>query len=163
MHYEKQIHIVVLLSERYKTGLLNFCLSKSVLCKPSIFPYYTTIEVSLSESPPNIFFLQNWTFLFLQTVLEFREQQWVVFLRSIFFIVRYSKYQVYDFVNSRTQLITPDLGFAQNTNCFFLLKGSRWELRSVNASNIKTLWNVGGAQTVSLGHRVRGLMSDWWA
>ena len=123
MHYEKQIHIVLLLSERYKTGLLNFCLSKSVLCKPSIFPYYTTIEVSLSESPKHFFLTKLDCSFFLQTVLEFREQQWVVFLRSIFFIARYSKYQVYDFVNSRTQLITPDLGFAQNTNCFFLLKG----------------------------------------
>ena len=114
------------------------------------------------KAPKKFFSYKIGLFFFLQTVLEFREQQWVVFLRSIFFIVRYSKYQVYDFVNSRTQLITPDLGFAQNTNCFFLLKGSRWELRSVNASNIETLWYVGAAQTVSLRHRVRGLMS-WGA
>ena len=109
---------IVVLSERYKTGLLNFCLSKSVLCKPS-FSYYTTIEVSLSESHKHFFSCKIGLFQVLQTILEFREQQWVVFLRSIFFIVRYSKYQVYDFVNSRTQLITPDLGFAQNTNWFF--------------------------------------------
>ena len=54
---------IVVLSVRYKTGLLNFCLSKSVLCKPSIFPYYTTIEVSLSESPKH-FFLTKLDFSF---------------------------------------------------------------------------------------------------